>query len=421
MLHAPVVCGSDLNADSPGDRHSRPRERKVAIACRKISWGILVAAIAVALAPSIALAQTASVASVRLRPFVTGFVPVVGNGAVGGISIDSEGVLSRAEIDASRRLRDERIKALRPLGAGIARRSPLRKISLRRLESEIDRRLQAQEPLSEEIELLAGLQRVRHLFVYPEHNDIVLAGPAEGWRVDDSGNLVGITAARPPLQLDDLIVALRTADAAIQTPISCSIDPTNDGLARLQNLLAHKDLSADAETLAAMERSLGPQTITLRGVSPSSRFARTMVAADYMMKRLAMGFEPPPVEGLESYITMLSRTRGRVASDAMPRWWLAPRYDAVRRDADSLAWELSGTGVRAMTEDSLLTTVGFSRSGRKNRLAKEWAEQFSERYAVLADKMPVFAELEGAIDLAIIASIAIREDLWQGPTITLPC
>ena len=39
-----------------------------------------------------------------------------------------------------------------------------------------------------------------------------------------------------------------------------------------------------------MREAFGPQTIQLTGVPTDSRFARTMVAADYEMKRVAMGF-----------------------------------------------------------------------------------------------------------------------------------
>ncbi len=364
------------------------------------------------LLPGVSWAQTGGVANVQLRPFVIGIVPIVGNGAVGGVSVDAEGVLARAAVDATDRLRESRLKAMGQVPVELERSSALRKVSLRRLETEIAHRMKARRPLSEEIELLAGLQRVRYVFVYPQTGDIVLAGPAEGWQVDPAGNLVGRNSGRPPLELDDLLVALRTAEAAQQKPISCSIDPTSQGLARLRRFLRRRNLGMNTETLAAIEQSLGPQTITLTGVPPSSGFARTMVAADYLMKRLAMDFEPAPIDGLPSYIAMIVQTSARVPRDMMPRWWLTPDYDTVTKDADSLAWEFSGPGVRAVTEDSLLTTVGFTRGGRKNHLASQWAERFSQRYDELAAEMPVFADLQGLMDLAVVSALLVKEDLW---------
>ena len=59
--------------------------------------------------------------------------------------------------------------------------------------------------------MLAGLQEVRYVFVYPEQKDIVLVGYGEGWRIDTRGNIVGVTTGKPVLLLDDLLTALRTA------------------------------------------------------------------------------------------------------------------------------------------------------------------------------------------------------------------
>ena len=62
----------------------------------------------------------------------------------------------------------------------------------------------------------------------------------------------------------------------------------------------------DAQDFAATcARALGIQRISLCGVPPTSHFARVLAAADYRMKRLAMNFEPAPVEGLPSYLAMI--------------------------------------------------------------------------------------------------------------------
>ena len=43
---------------------------------------------------------------------------------------------------------------------------------------------------------LAGLQRVRYVFVYPESGDLVLAGPAGDWYVNDDGRILSKRYAR---------------------------------------------------------------------------------------------------------------------------------------------------------------------------------------------------------------------------------
>ena len=50
---------------------------------------------------------------------------------------------------------------------------------------------------------------MKYVLVYPEEHDVVLAGPAEGWRVDSLGNVVGAASGQPVLLLDDLMAALR--------------------------------------------------------------------------------------------------------------------------------------------------------------------------------------------------------------------
>jgi len=106
-------------------------------------------------------------------------------------------------------------------------------------------------------------------------------------------------------------VALRTAPQAVQTGITCSIDPTPEGLARLRGLAAHlHTIGPDPQaTVAAIRDTLGPQRITVTGVPATSNFARVMVAADYRMKRLAMDFEPAPIRGLPSFLQMVRSPR----------------------------------------------------------------------------------------------------------------
>ena len=58
------------------------------------------------------------------------------------------------------------------------------------------RRQKAHEPLDASMLTLAGLQRVRYVFVYPESGDLVLAGPAGDWKVDADGRIVSTATRR---------------------------------------------------------------------------------------------------------------------------------------------------------------------------------------------------------------------------------
>jgi hypothetical protein len=347
----------------------------------------------------------------EIRPFVVGVVPVVGRGGVGGVSIDAQGVVSRSDVESLGRLRDARLKALAPIDSEMQAASPMRKISLRRLQTAIDERRKGNQSLDDALQNMAGLTRVEYVLVYPEQHDIVLAGPAEGWRVDPTGTVVGRTNGQPVLQLDDLLVALRTAKAATSgRGLSCSIDPSEEGLKRLKPLLHSRGLS-DA-MVTRLEQALGQQQITVTGVPGGSHFARVLVAADFLMKRLGMDFEPSPVEHFPSYMKMLARPGVPTPKTAMPRWWMAPHYEPLLKDAEGLAWQLRGSGVQTLTEDGYLGSHGSAiATGKEDSLAKKWADAMTGNYSALSKALPVFAELRNCMDLAVVSALLVKEDI----------
>ena len=328
------------------------------------------------------------------------------NNSVGGVKIDAEGVLSAPDAKAAAMLRREIIAEMKEVPGDLGKTVELRKISLKGLEAAIDDALKNNlGVLPDEVKYLAGLQRIEYVLVYPEENDIVLAGPGEGWKVDEVGNVVGVTTGRPVIHIDDLIVALRSVDDARREGISCSIDPTEEGLARLQALFRELKVF-DASVPDRVEEVMGPQKISLTGVPESSHFARVMVAADYRMKRYAMKLEQAPVRGLTSFVDL---TRG--GKNMMPRWWLACNYDAVAHTEDGLAWQLRGDGVKAETEDP---------DGKKDAVAQRWADLMTEHYNELSVKDPVFGELRNLMDMCVIAALIKKEGLLEKAELSLP-
>ena len=79
---------------------------------------------------------------------------------------------------------------------------------------------------------LAGLRRVRYVFVYPEAGDLVLAGPAGDWSVDKEGHIVATDTQEPVVRLDDLLVILRRGKEAADSHFGCSINPRQEALAK---------------------------------------------------------------------------------------------------------------------------------------------------------------------------------------------
>ena len=168
--------------------------------------------------------------------------------------------------------------------------------------------------------------------------------------------------------LDDLLVALRTARAAANGGITCSIDPTPEGLARLNQQLPAPDPQrrSAGRGRRASRRRLGMQQISVHGVPDTSHFARVLVAADYRMKRIAMNFDPSPVRGLAELPA--DGQASRAARCISPRFWLEPKYEALLRDADGLAFELRGSGVKAMTEEDFVAASRQRAAQRQGRV-----------------------------------------------------
>jgi hypothetical protein len=340
--------------------------------------------------------------------------------AVGGVKIDTDGVVSNPQVGELKSLQAAWQKGLQQVPAVLEKWTDLRFVSLKQLEAEIASARAAGKPLPDAVRYLAGLQRVRYVLVYPDRHDIVLAGPAEGWKIDTLGSVVGATSGRPVLTLDDLMVAMRVAESANASGISCSIDPTPEGLQRMRQL-AGRLSSRGGPQLAGrqMEEAVGQQTITVTGVPATSHFARVIVAADFRMKRLAMNFEPAPVDGMPSFLTMMKRSGG--PQSMMPRWWLAPNYEPLRRDNDGLAWELRGQGVRCLTEQDFLNSAGQKQhSGKSNPAAQKWADTFTKKFDELSREDSSFGQLRNVMDLAVVGALMVKERLTEKSGLQAP-
>lgn len=340
--------------------------------------------------------------------------------AVGGVAIDADGVVSVQTEDDTQSLREMRRTAGEQAPADLEAWTELRAVSLKQLEAKIAECAAAGEPLPDAVKYLAGLQRVQYVFIYPERNDIVLAGPAEGWDMDALGNIVGATTRRPVLLLDDLMVALRTREASRLEPISCSIDPTAEGVQRLRSIMNRVSKLGDRQAIKRhFEEAMGQQTVSVTGVPATSHFARTMVAADFRMKRLAMNFEPAPIGNMPSFLHLMTSNGG--SKNMMPRWWLAPNYEPMARDADGLAWELRGPGVKCMTEEDHFDADGKrAGSSKAGSAATRWAKTLTDRYTELADHDSAFGKLRNVMDLAVVAALLEHHQLLSLASLELP-
>lgn len=359
------------------------------------------------------------------RAFLTGFfalaVVVLGvslagaqgyyygdNNSVGGVFISADGMISQATPAEAKKLAAARVKAMQPVAAGLRGQADMRRVSLKKVDEVLATCREKGEAVPEDVFLLGGLTAVEYVFVYPEANDIVLVGPAEEWTVGPGGVFVGKVTGKTIMLLDDLAVAMRATQGRQRSVFSVSIDPTPEGLAQLRAYAA--TIKAVAKNTAAkMEEALGPQVVTLAGVPADSHFAGVMAAADFRMKQISMGAVKSPVAALPSFVSMVKSPSD---SASQPRWWLAPNYEAITRDAAGLAWNLQGGKVVTMTETDLYEGTNVVRgAGKASPVYSQWADKMTENYDRLASVEPIFGQLRNCMDAAIVAAIIAENDL----------
>ena len=287
--------------------------------------------------------------------------------------------------------------------------SPLRKVSLIRLEQRLAKAVAEDKALPADVHYLAGLQRIDYVFIYPEEKDIVIAGPAEGFAPDATGRCVGLQSGRPPLRLDDLVLAFRALEQG--DSLGCSIDPKKQNLAALNQFLARNTRASSASTVRrryqAMANVLGKQDISVWGVPAESHFGQSLVEADVRMKRIMMGLENPKVRGFRSFLSMLTPK-----GNTMQRFWFTPLYDSFTTTEDRNAFHLTGQRCQLMAQEELFDAQGNRTATPNSRKSiTGFANLFTEKFPEIAARVPVFAELQNLMDMTIVVSLINNQGL----------
>jgi hypothetical protein len=329
-----------------------------------------------------------------------------------GVIISAEGVFRvRPLTDKTGALTRTRMAESRSrLGGEVAKGSSLRKISLQRLEAALAERLSAGKQPTDEMRALAGLTRLQYVFYYPETRDIVIAGPAEGFFPDLTGRVLGLSSGRAVLELQDLVAALRAFPSGGKQhhTIAVSIDPSQEGLARMnQYLRSIRPGPGDAPAIVeGLKQSQGLHNVTITGVSPRTHFAQVLVEADYRMKLIGIGIEPPPVR----MITYIDRA---AAGESLQRWYFVPNYECIKASEDELAMELVGQGVKLVGAGEVVAATGErSAAGHQSKASTIFCRAFTDNYAKIATAAPVYGQLKNLVDLAIAAAYIQRQDYY---------
>jgi hypothetical protein len=272
--------------------------------------------------------------------------------------------------------------------------------------------------------LLAGLHRVDYLFVDRENKEVIIAGPAGPWTVDQQGRIVDQKSGRPLLRLDDLVVVFRNAFAG-PGQFVCAITPTREHLARTHDFINRTSLEPlkpggrDA-WLDGLRLALGNQQIDVTGIDSSTRVARILVEADHHMKLIGIGLKPGS-DDVASYLDRIEIGPNEAPPNVgMLRWWFTLRNRVIRQGAGGNAFRLARQMVQVLSENELLTRHGERvHTGQSDALNREFARSFTERFQDLADQYPIYAELDNIFRLASVAALLRHEKVRREEMATL--
>ncbi|MDE0818209.1 MAG: DUF1598 domain-containing protein [Pirellulaceae bacterium] len=340
----------------------------------------------------------------------------------GGIYIDRDGLVVRFDVNNSAELQVIRRGQFDGMfsehGQDIREESSLRKVSLVRLQRELELlRAQGHDP-DAAMRNLAGIYKIQYVLVYPESGDIVIAGPAGQWTDDADGRIVHQRTRRPTAKLDHLVELLRNAFSNDPT-LGCSITPRANNLLKTQQYLknaAGKPIVAGRteQWLSGLRDSMGRQDVEVFGVDTQTHLAKTMVEADYHMKLIGMGLVPG-VPGMNSYMDNLKQAAEKTGTPqalSMLRWWFTTNYKALHATKDGQAFEIIGSGVKVLSENELIGKLGNRvGTGKSDPLTQQFASEFTKNFEQLSQQYPVYGELRNVFDLALITMLIKSEDL----------
>ncbi|HBT76362.1 MAG TPA: hypothetical protein DEB39_05420, partial [Planctomycetaceae bacterium] len=196
-------------------------------------------------------------------PVGTAHAQVVSS-VVGGVAVDADSTLRMATRSENSALEKQMAGLVSLIPEGLDQPSPFRKVSLKKLNAEMRQCIENDRDFSPAVCFLGGLTSIKYVVALPEENDILLIGPAEGWKVDATGSVVGKTSGAPVLLLQDLITVFRAWNTDRPPVITCSIDPTPEAARRTNQVTSVPlRLGEERRRAHALEQANGNHVITI--------------------------------------------------------------------------------------------------------------------------------------------------------------
>ena len=337
----------------------------------------------------------------------------------GGIYVDRDGLMVRLDSRRDSELqgirRDQFDGMFSDKGQDVREASSMRKVSLVRLQRQLQLLQLRNERADQAMQNLAGIYKIQYVLVYPEQRDIVIAGPAGPWKENSNGRLVNTNNGKPVLKLDYLVELMRNAYSANPT-FGCSIAPRAANLLKAKQYLANHNgktltpQNTDA-WIQGLRQSVGRQDVEVFGTDNQTHLAQILVEADHHMKLVGLG-EVPGVPGMNSYLDNLVQSDEPTQAVNMLRWWFTTNYQALHASKDGLAFEVVGPAVKVLSENEIVDQLGNrEQTGKSDPLTQQFASEFTSNFEMLAERYPVYQELRNVFDLAVISMLIKSQEL----------
>jgi hypothetical protein len=348
--------------------------------------------------PGLGFCSAAILAALLLASSAPAQIPDFAVPGVPGVWVEQDGNVRSRQVDPDKDLAAVRERA--KAAAAADKNEKLACVSLPKAAAAARAALAAGKPVPSDLRYLRGMTQIRYVFVYPEDHDVVIAGPAEPFITSPDGlYAIGKLSRRPVLQLDDLLVALRTAYDRNGRVFGCRIDPDPKSVEISDGVMKKFANKSRKERMDAMAAALGPQKVSVFGTQADTRLAFVLVAADYKLKRFALGLEPAaagaPGIGIGHAV---DNTRS-----AMNRFWFETSYEPLRVSPDGNAYEFRGRRLQVKAG-----AFDFDPRGATDK-AMAFAKKFTDKVPALAVAEPLIAELQNVADLSLFATL-VRAD-----------
>ncbi len=324
-----------------------------------------------------------------------------------GVYVDGEGTLHRIPKARQMSMAANDFVDQLHTKTSVHQKSKLRKVSLTRLERALQLRLAQGKAPTEAMHYLAGLSDIRYVMIDPDSGEVIIAGPAGGWKRTDNGTVVSVNDEKPVLLLDDFVVCLRNAFSN-KGKFGCAIVPRKENLAATKQYVSTARGSGK-KWQKGLQEALGKQDVDVFGIDATTHAARVLVEADHHMKLVGMGIEPsiPAVPGYLRRVEL--DAQGNPPPMDVVRWWFALNYERIISNEEGTLFEFMGPGVKVLAETELLNDQGDRiHTGKAVGPTLTFARDFTEHFESMSNAYPIYDELKNVFDLAIVANM-IRE------------